>query len=80
MDFNNLAGFLRDTNRLLEAVSLMRRPVEIFLSFAARTGHQHPHLQASFANYATLLIAMGCSEAEANTAIKALIRAHGSLK
>ncbi|MGC2220874.1 MAG: hypothetical protein WA624_00105 [Methylocella sp.] len=55
----------------------MRRHIEIFLSFTARTGHQHPNLLASFRNYAGLLLAMGRSEAEARTAIEALVRAHG---
>jgi hypothetical protein len=55
----------------------MRRQVEIFLSFTAPTGHQHPNLLASFRNYEGLLVAMGRSEAETRAAVEALVRAHG---
>ena len=73
---NNLAQLLKASNRLAEAEPLMRTHVEIFLSFTARTGHQHPHLLESLANYAGLLIAMGRSEAEARAAVEALVREH----
>jgi tetratricopeptide (TPR) repeat protein len=76
-DLNNLATLLKATNRIAEAEPLMRRVVEILLSFTARTGHEHPHLQAAFRNYFGLLRAMGRSEAEARAEIEALIRAHG---
>jgi hypothetical protein len=64
-------------NRLAETEPLMRRQLEIFLSFMARTGHQHPVLSVSFGNYEGLLVAMGRSKAKARAAIKALARAHG---
>ncbi|HEY4848166.1 MAG TPA: tetratricopeptide repeat protein [Methylocella sp.] len=48
---NNLAQFLKATNRLAEAEPLIRRHVEIFLSFTARTGHQQPNLSPSFGYY-----------------------------
>jgi hypothetical protein len=67
---NNLAELLRATNHLAEAEPLMGRVIEIFLSFTARTGHQHPNLLASFANYEGLLVAMGRSEAEARAAVE----------
>jgi tetratricopeptide (TPR) repeat protein len=76
-DLNNLAALLRETDRLAEAEPLSRRHVEIFLSFTAHTGHEHPHLQAAFANYASLLAAMGRSDAEARAEIAALLRKHG---
>jgi tetratricopeptide (TPR) repeat protein len=61
---NNLASLLQATNRLTQAEPLMRRMVEIFLQFAAATGHPHPHLQAAAGNYAGLLQAMGRSPEE----------------
>jgi len=74
---SNLAQLFKATNRFAEAEPLIRRHVEIFLSFTVRTGHQHPNLVASFANYERDLIAMGRSETEARAAVEALIRAHG---
>jgi tetratricopeptide (TPR) repeat protein len=73
---SNLAQLLQATDRLAEAEPLMRRAVEIFLSFTARTGHEHPHLQAAFDNYFRLLRAMGRTESEARGAVAALISAH----
>ncbi len=61
---NNLALLLQDTNRLAEAEPLMRRHFAIFLNFTRQTGHSHPHLQAAFRNYASLLQEMGLSDAE----------------
>jgi tetratricopeptide (TPR) repeat protein len=71
---NNLAGLLWTTGRLAEAEPLMRRHLEIFLDFSRRTGHEHPHLQAAFANYQQLLQEMGKSDAEIDATIEALVR------
>lgn len=69
---NNLAQLLKASNRLAEAEPLMRRHLAIFLDFTRRTGHQHPHLQAAFANYRGLLKGMGKSNTEIETALSAL--------
>jgi tetratricopeptide (TPR) repeat protein len=69
-DLNNLAQFLLATNRLVEAEPLMRRAVAIFVEFTRRTGHRHPHLDTAFANYASLLAAMGNSQAEIEAALR----------
>jgi hypothetical protein len=37
----------------------MRRALEIFLTFTAATGHEHPYLRTIFANYAKLLQKLG---------------------
>jgi Tetratricopeptide repeat len=74
---NNLAALLQATNRLAEAEPLSRRQVRIFLDFTRRTGHEHPHLQAAFGNYAGLLQAMGRSEAEIRAEIETLVRETG---
>ena len=42
----------------------MRRALVILLEFTRRTGHEHPNRRAVVANYASLLQAMGRSEAE----------------
>jgi tetratricopeptide (TPR) repeat protein len=73
-DLNNLARLLQATNRLAEAEPLMRRHLVIFLDFARRTGHEHPHLRAAVANYADLLLEMGKSEAEVEAEIRSLIK------
>ena len=54
-DLNNLAQLLKATNRLAEAEPLMRRTLYIFLVFTRSTGHAHPHLNAAFGNYLSLL-------------------------
>ncbi len=69
---NNLARLLQDTNRLAEAEPLMRRHVEIFLNFTRQTGHEHPHLQAAFANYTHLLTAMGRSATDIESTLRDL--------
>ncbi len=71
-DLNNLAQLLKATNRLPEAERLMRRHVVILIDFTRRTGHKHPHLQASLANYAALLEAMGKTDAEVRAVIESL--------
>jgi tetratricopeptide (TPR) repeat protein len=73
-DLNNLALLLKATNRLAEAEPLMRRHLVIFLDFTRRTGHEHPHLQKAFGNYASLLRAMGKADAEIEATIEALVR------
>jgi len=69
---NNLAQLLKATNRLAEAEPLMRRALAIFLEFGRRTGHDHPKLRATRANYAALLEKTGKSPAEAEAAIESL--------
>ena len=59
---HNLARLLQDTSRLAEAEPLMRRHLEISLQFTRDTGHQPPHLQGAFGDYAALLQQMGYSE------------------
>ncbi len=76
-DLNNLATLLQDTNRLGEAEPLMRRMVAIFLAFQRDTGHAHPHRDAAINNYASLLTAMGKTEAEIIAALTALMREAG---
>lgn len=74
---NNLAGLLKNTNRIAEAERLSRRQLEIFLNFTAQTGHAHPHLQTAFVNYANILAATGRSESQALAEISALATKHG---
>lgn len=69
---NNLALLLQVSNRPTEAEPLMRRNVMILVDFASRTGHDHPYLQAAFRNYASLLQAMGKTEAEIQAALASL--------
>jgi tetratricopeptide (TPR) repeat protein len=64
IDLNNLAGLLIATDWLVEAEPLLRRVVVIFVEFTRRTGHRHPHLDAAFRNYASVLAAMDKSQAE----------------
>lgn len=72
IDLNNLALLLYATNSLAEAEPLMRRHVEIFILVTKRTGHEHPHLHAAFANYVALLSKMGFDEAEQEKKIQSL--------
>jgi hypothetical protein len=51
--------------------------VGIFLDFTRRTGHEHPHLRAALANYASTLKALGRSEAEIETQLRALQAKYG---
>jgi len=69
---NNLAQLYQATNRLAEAKGLMERVVEILLQFTRRTGHPHPHLEAAFNNYTSLLMQMGHSKDEVNKRLKRL--------
>ena len=70
-DLNNLALLLQATNRLAEAEPLMRRVVEIFIAFSQQ-GHQHPHLEAAFGNYYSLLKDMDLPEAEIKAKLQGL--------
>jgi tetratricopeptide (TPR) repeat protein len=72
IDLNNFGRLLHDSNRLSEAEPLLRRAAVIFVEFARRTGHPHPHLNTVFANYSALLKAMGKPPAEIETALAAL--------
>lgn len=76
-DLINLAQFLQATNRLAEAEPLMRRALEIFLLFMQRTGHQHPHLNTAFGNYAGLLKATGLDNAEIRRRLTDLLAEYG---
>jgi hypothetical protein len=58
---NRLAQVCQATGRLREAEPLSRRHVQIFESCGAATGHEHPHMNAARANYASLLQALGCN-------------------
>jgi tetratricopeptide (TPR) repeat protein len=69
---NNLASLLQATNRLEEAEPLMRRQVEIFIAFCQQ-GFQHPHLEAAFLNYRSLLHDLGLSESETEAKIQSLL-------
>ncbi|MFA5240615.1 MAG: tetratricopeptide repeat protein, partial [Phycisphaerae bacterium] len=62
---NNLALLYQDTNRPAQAEPLMRRVVVILFKFTVRTGHPHPHLDATIDSYANLLIQMGLSQEQA---------------
>jgi tetratricopeptide (TPR) repeat protein len=70
---NNLARLLGATDRLAEAEPLSRRSVVIFLDFTSRTGHEHPHLRATLANYWGFLEALGRSEAEIQAELDQLL-------
>lgn len=74
---NNLAQLLKVTNRLAEAEPLSRRHLLIFLDFTHRTGHEHSHLHAALANYGGILEAMGRSEAQIQTQLRALQADYG---
>jgi Tetratricopeptide repeat len=54
-DLNNLAKLLQATNRLAEAVPLIRRALVILLKFTRTTTHLHPGLRKVFGNYIDLL-------------------------
>ena len=71
-DLHNLAGLLKDTNRLAEAEPLLRRALEILLRFTRFKGQPHPQLQGSVNNYVGLLRAMGRSEAQIIAALRQL--------
>ncbi len=49
--------------------------VDVLLLFTVRTGHEHPHLNAAFANYMGLLAALGHEERESKIKIEWLIEA-----
>jgi hypothetical protein len=51
--------------------------VGIFLDFTRRTGYEHPHLRKVLANYTGILKALGRSEAEIETQLRALQAKYG---
>jgi hypothetical protein len=55
----------------------MRRHLAIFLAFQPDTGHAHPHRDAVIKNYATLLTAMGKTEADIIASLTALMQEMG---
>jgi tetratricopeptide (TPR) repeat protein len=69
---NNLASLLKATNRLAEAEPLMRRVVAIFIAFSQQ-GYQHPHLEAAFGNYYSLLKDMNLPESEIEAKLQSLL-------
>ena len=56
---NNLALLLQATNRLAEAEPLFRHAVAILEAFTAKTGYQHPNLEAARQNYRRCLDELG---------------------
>lgn len=58
-DLNNLALLLQATHRLEEAEPLFRRALAILDAFTAKTGHQHPNLEAARRNYRQCLAELG---------------------
>jgi tetratricopeptide (TPR) repeat protein len=71
-DLNNLALLLQATNRLAEAEPLSRRAVTLIHAFRRRTGHEHPHLEATLANHRRLLEALGRSKTAIQTELRRL--------
>jgi len=69
---NNLAQLLQATSRLTEAEPLLRRVVEILLTFTRATGHAHTHLRDAVMNYAGVLTQMGARPAEASKRLQLL--------
>jgi uncharacterized protein YcsI (UPF0317 family) len=51
--------------------------VGIFLDFTRRTGHEHPHLRAALANYASILKAMGRSKPKIQAQLMVLQAEYG---
>jgi tetratricopeptide (TPR) repeat protein len=74
---SNLAQLLQATDRFGEAELLMRRALAIFFAFQRDTGHAHRHRDRMTRNYASLLAAMGKSEAEIDATLAALRREVG---
>ncbi len=72
-----LSNLLRVTNRHKEAEPLMRRMVNIFLSFTRDTGHPHPHLMDGLNNYIELQIEMGDTQMLALNKIRAIMEPYG---
>jgi hypothetical protein len=71
-DLNNLASLLYATNRQAKAEPLMRRHLEIFIAFSQQ-GYQHPHLEAAFVNYYSLLQGMNLPESEIKAKLQSLL-------
>ena len=70
---NNLAQLLQATNRLAEAEPLMRRALAILIAFSQQEGYQHPHLEAAFGNYNSLLKDMNLPESEIEAKLQSLL-------
>ncbi|MBK7381974.1 MAG: tetratricopeptide repeat protein [Flavobacteriales bacterium] len=68
----SLAAVLQVANRLAEAVPVARRAVLIYLQFQRSTGHTHPNVAPTTTNYSSLLMRMGCSEAEISDELRKL--------
>jgi tetratricopeptide (TPR) repeat protein len=77
-DLNNLALLLKATDRLTEAEPLTQRQLAIFLTFAAATGHSHPHQQLAVANYAELLRQMDHSDEQVRAKLHEVGRPFGA--
>jgi tetratricopeptide (TPR) repeat protein len=72
-DLNNLAGFLRATNRLSDAVPMYRRALAILVQLARATGHQHPKFELVLRNYVQALRELGRTKAEIDAALKSIM-------
>jgi len=70
---HNLAGVLRDTNRLNEAVPIYRRALAILVQFARATGHQHPKFELVLGNYVRALREIGRTKAEIEAALNSIL-------
>jgi hypothetical protein len=71
-DLSNLAQLLQATNRLAEAEPLMRRNVEILITFSDQ-GFQHPNLDTGLSNYVSLLQALGLSKYEIQAKLQSFL-------
>jgi len=76
-DLNNLAGLFGKTNRLVEAVPLMRRAVVAHLSFQHSNGQAHTDRDLMIDNYRGLLTALGHDDAEIDATIEEAYREAG---
>ena len=70
---NSLAQLLKDKGRLTEAEALMRRMVAISVDFTVKSGETSPYLWSATRNYRSLLVTMGCTEAQVKERIGKLM-------
>jgi hypothetical protein len=70
---NNLAGLLKATQRLDEAEPLMRRALEILVTFGRQTGYDHLNILIARENYRTLLRKLGRSPEHIEVELRSLI-------
>ena len=72
-DLNNLAQLLKATNRLGEAEPLMRRRLEILVTFRRQTGYDDPKMLFAVENYRALLAELGRSPEQIDEELSSLI-------